>query len=197
MLNDLMGGQISAGLDTHIGLIGLHKSGKIRILASFGEKRSALLPDVPTIAELGFKDAAGSGWYSMWAPAKTPPTAVAALEQGAEHRAGERGRAGKTSAQRRRGRPPHAGGTREIPPRGNREVAAGDRGVRIQGGLIQACPGPPTRLRSGQVNPRPRQGTGSGWRSSVAGIEAVTCCYVRFVPAVQLSNQMHPASKPP
>ena len=81
MLNDLMGGQISAGLDTHIELIELHKSGKIRILASFGEKRSALLPDVPTMAELGFKDATGSGWYSMWAPAKTPPATVAALNK--------------------------------------------------------------------------------------------------------------------
>ena len=79
MLNDLMGGQIACGMDTHIELIELHKSGKIRILASFSEKRSTLIPEIPTMAELGFKDATGSGWYSLWAPAKTPAATIAAL----------------------------------------------------------------------------------------------------------------------
>ena len=81
MLNDLMGGQIACGMDTHIELTELHKTGKIRILASFGEKRSATLPDIPTMAELGFKDATGSGWYSLWAPAKTPPATIARLNK--------------------------------------------------------------------------------------------------------------------
>ena len=81
MLNDLMGGQIACGMDTHIELIELHKAGKIRILASFAEKRSTLIPEVPTMAELGFKDATGSGWYSLWAPAKTPAAAIAALNK--------------------------------------------------------------------------------------------------------------------
>ncbi len=81
MLNDLMGGQIACGMDTHIELIELHKAGKLRILASFAEKRSALIPEVPTMAELGFKDATGSGWYSLWAPAKTPAATIAALNK--------------------------------------------------------------------------------------------------------------------
>ncbi len=81
MLNDLMGGQIACGMDTHIELIELHKAGKIRILASFAEKRSLLIPEVPTMAELGFKDATGSGWYSLWAPAKTPMATIAALNK--------------------------------------------------------------------------------------------------------------------
>ncbi|MBC7710276.1 MAG: Twin-arginine translocation pathway signal [Rhizobacter sp.] len=81
MLNDLMGGQIACGMDTHIELIPLHQGGKIRILASFADKRSALIPDVPTMAELGFKDATGSGWYSLWAPAKTPVATIAALNK--------------------------------------------------------------------------------------------------------------------
>ncbi len=81
MLNDLMGGQIACGMDTHIELTELHKAGKIRILSSFGEKRSATLPDIPTMAELGFKDATGSGWYSLWAPAKTPPATIALLNK--------------------------------------------------------------------------------------------------------------------
>jgi tripartite-type tricarboxylate transporter receptor subunit TctC len=81
MLNDLMGGQIAAGFDTHIELIELHRAGKIRILASFADKRSAQLPEVPTMSELGFKDAVGSGWYSLWAPAKTPSATIAALDK--------------------------------------------------------------------------------------------------------------------
>ena len=81
MLNDLMGGQIACGMDTHIELIPLHQAGKIRILASFADKRSALISEVPTMAELGFKDATGSGWYSLWAPAKTPAATIAALNK--------------------------------------------------------------------------------------------------------------------
>ncbi len=81
MLNDLMGGQIACGMDTHIELIPLHQAGKIRILASFADKRSTLIPEVPTMAELGFKDATGSGWYSLWAPAKTPAATITALNK--------------------------------------------------------------------------------------------------------------------
>ena len=81
MLNDLMGGQIACGMDTHIELIELHKAGKIRMLASFADKRSPLISEVPTMAELGFKDATGSGWYSLWAPAKTPAATIAALNK--------------------------------------------------------------------------------------------------------------------
>jgi tripartite-type tricarboxylate transporter receptor subunit TctC len=81
MLNDLMGGQIACGMDTHIELIELHKAGKIRILASFADKRSPLIAEVPTMAELGYKDATGSGWYSLWAPAKTPAATIAALNK--------------------------------------------------------------------------------------------------------------------
>ena len=33
------------------------------------------------MAELGFKDATGSGWYSLWAPAKTPAATIAALNK--------------------------------------------------------------------------------------------------------------------
>ncbi|MFM9994133.1 MAG: Bug family tripartite tricarboxylate transporter substrate binding protein [Burkholderiaceae bacterium] len=81
MLNDLLGGQIPCGIDTHIELIELHKSGKIRILASFADNRSNLISEVPTMAELGYKNATGSGWYSLWAPAKTPAAAVLALNK--------------------------------------------------------------------------------------------------------------------
>ncbi|MBK7473689.1 MAG: hypothetical protein IPI73_26695 [Betaproteobacteria bacterium] len=80
MLNDLMGGQISAGLDTHIELIELHKSGKIRILASFGEKRSALCLTSRRWSSWA-RGRHGQRLVAAWAPAKTPPAAVAALNK--------------------------------------------------------------------------------------------------------------------
>jgi tripartite-type tricarboxylate transporter receptor subunit TctC len=48
------------------------KSGKLRVLAVSGAKRSALLPDVPTVAEAGGLKYDTSGWYGILAPAKTP-----------------------------------------------------------------------------------------------------------------------------
>jgi tripartite-type tricarboxylate transporter receptor subunit TctC len=52
------------------------KSGKLRALAVSTTKRSPLLPDVPTMAELGFKDFEVDSWYAMFVPAKTPQTVI-------------------------------------------------------------------------------------------------------------------------
>ncbi len=81
MLNDLVGGQIPAGIDTHIELLELDRSGKIRVLATSGASRSPLLPNVPTFKEAGFSGIEGSGWYAFYAPAKTPAAVVDALSR--------------------------------------------------------------------------------------------------------------------
>jgi tripartite-type tricarboxylate transporter receptor subunit TctC len=47
-------------------------SGKLRPLATTGEKRSPILPDIPTIAESGVPGYAAGSWYGYVAPAKTP-----------------------------------------------------------------------------------------------------------------------------
>lgn len=52
------------------------KSGKLRALAVTSQKRSSSLPDVPTVAELGFKDFDVSTWYGVFAPAGTPVAVV-------------------------------------------------------------------------------------------------------------------------
>ena len=77
MLTDLAGGQISAGIDTEIELLPLHRSGKIRILGVFAPHRLAALPEVPTLVELGYPRASGSGWFSLWARQGTPAAAIA------------------------------------------------------------------------------------------------------------------------
>jgi tripartite-type tricarboxylate transporter receptor subunit TctC len=55
------------------------KSGRLRMVASTGSKRSALLPELPTIAESGVPGYEAGSWYGFAAPAKTPPEIVARL----------------------------------------------------------------------------------------------------------------------
>ena len=53
------------------------KGGRLVALAAAGDKRSALAPDVPTLAELGFKGVEADLWYGMLAPAGTPADVIA------------------------------------------------------------------------------------------------------------------------
>ncbi len=55
------------------------KAGRLRALAITISKRSALLPDVPTMIELGFKDFDTSIWFAFFVPAKTPKAIIAKL----------------------------------------------------------------------------------------------------------------------
>jgi tripartite-type tricarboxylate transporter receptor subunit TctC len=55
------------------------RSGKLRALAAAGPKRSALLPDVPTIAESGFPGFSADGWGGFAVPAKTPSEVITRL----------------------------------------------------------------------------------------------------------------------
>lgn len=74
-LADLIAGQIALASTSASDATELHKSGKLRILATTGEKRTTTTPDVPTYKEQGY-DITAEGWYSMYAPAKTPQALV-------------------------------------------------------------------------------------------------------------------------
>jgi len=76
LINALVGGQVPASVDTLADLAEMHRAGKIRILASSGTQRSTALPEVPTFAELGYKDIEGLGRVGFLAPAGTPKAAV-------------------------------------------------------------------------------------------------------------------------
>jgi tripartite-type tricarboxylate transporter receptor subunit TctC len=56
------------------------KAGKVRALASFGEKRAASAPDVPTLKELGY-DVEFSLWVGVFAPKGTPAAATDVLRK--------------------------------------------------------------------------------------------------------------------
>jgi tripartite-type tricarboxylate transporter receptor subunit TctC len=57
------------------------KTGKLRALAVAGPKRSAALPDVPTLAEAGVEDVDVTQWYGLFAPARTPASVIGILSQ--------------------------------------------------------------------------------------------------------------------
>ncbi|MGZ8212666.1 MAG: Bug family tripartite tricarboxylate transporter substrate binding protein, partial [Burkholderiales bacterium] len=52
------------------------RTGKLRLLATFGDKRSVAFPDVPSIAELGFSRMVMTGWSGILAPAGSPPDII-------------------------------------------------------------------------------------------------------------------------
>ena len=53
------------------------KTGRMRVLATSGKKRSPYLPDVPTFIELGHPDVTVEEWFGFYAPARTPPATIA------------------------------------------------------------------------------------------------------------------------
>jgi tripartite-type tricarboxylate transporter receptor subunit TctC len=79
-LNDIMGGHIDFLNGDITVLYPLVQQGTLRALAVAGTARSALLPDVPTAAELGYKDVYMENWYGALVPAATAPDVVAKLE---------------------------------------------------------------------------------------------------------------------
>jgi tripartite-type tricarboxylate transporter receptor subunit TctC len=74
---DLLNGQLTGGafiaLHTAVPLI---KSGKLRPLAVAGDKRSTIAPEIPTVAESGYKAFDPELWYGVLAPGGTPPDLV-------------------------------------------------------------------------------------------------------------------------
>ena len=57
------------------------KGGKLKALGIAGEKRSRVLPDVPTLAEQGIANVSMSQWYALFAPAKTPKAVIDRLNR--------------------------------------------------------------------------------------------------------------------
>ncbi|MBI2772063.1 MAG: tripartite tricarboxylate transporter substrate binding protein [Burkholderiales bacterium] len=73
---DVMGGTVPLYFDTVGGAITMLPSGRIKVLATSGAKRSPPMPAIPTFVELGFKDVIAAAWFSYYAPARTPRPVV-------------------------------------------------------------------------------------------------------------------------
>ena len=79
LLQDLLGGQVPIAFNVTSEVLTHVKSGRLRSLAVASPQRWAALPDVPTLAELGYKDIAAVEFLGWYAPAKTPPDLVKRL----------------------------------------------------------------------------------------------------------------------
>ena len=75
-VTDTIGGQTQIMFPSLFTAIPYVKSGKLRAMGVAGNKRSALLPDVPTLKEQGIADVDVSQWYAIFAPAKTPKAVI-------------------------------------------------------------------------------------------------------------------------
>jgi tripartite-type tricarboxylate transporter receptor subunit TctC len=69
----LLGGQVQALASGPAAAVGQIRGGKMRALAGWGEKRLALMPELPTFKELGYKDVEFYIWSGVVAPAAIPP----------------------------------------------------------------------------------------------------------------------------
>ena len=79
---DHIGGTLQVGIVNLPVAVPFVKAGKLKPLAVTSRKRSPLLPDVPTVAEaLGVPDYELSGWFGIFAPARTPPEIVSRLNE--------------------------------------------------------------------------------------------------------------------
>lgn len=83
-VTDLVSGQVPLGFTQLASAVPQIKDGKLRAIAVTGPKRYRFLPDVPTLAELGYGDLGTTIWFGLFAPAGTPPATLDAIRSAAQ-----------------------------------------------------------------------------------------------------------------
>ena len=78
-VSDLIGGQLAMVFPTMTLGVPQVRAGKLRALAVTSARRTAALPDVPTMTEAGFPAVNATSWFGLVAPAKTPQPVIARL----------------------------------------------------------------------------------------------------------------------
>ena len=80
-LADLASGQVQLSFGTSIALMPFIKSGQVRALAVTSPRRLAVLPEVPTMTEVGLPSVSAMSWNGLLVPAGTPKNIVVRLNQ--------------------------------------------------------------------------------------------------------------------
>jgi tripartite-type tricarboxylate transporter receptor subunit TctC len=80
-LTDLVAGRLQAMFPIVPDVISYLRAGTLRALALASPERSSVLPDVPTMPQLGYSDLTASAWVGLYAPSKTPDPIVQRLRQ--------------------------------------------------------------------------------------------------------------------
>ena len=78
-ITDLLGGQVSIYFPVLPSVVQLTKAGRLRLIAVTGSKRTAAMPDTPTVAETGLPGFEAINWFGIMAPAGLPPEIVTRL----------------------------------------------------------------------------------------------------------------------
>ena len=78
---DLLGGHLSLGFDAVMTTLPYAQTGKLRMLSVSSLKRSAVAPQVPTMAESGYPGYEAILWFGLFAPAGTPPDIVKKINE--------------------------------------------------------------------------------------------------------------------
>ena len=81
-ITDVLAGQIPLAFTTTAGVTDLVETGKLNLLATFGQERDEQFPTTPTPYELGYTSVIIVGWAGLLAPAGTPPQIVNRLHGG-------------------------------------------------------------------------------------------------------------------
>ncbi|MFM9888056.1 MAG: tripartite tricarboxylate transporter substrate binding protein [Burkholderiales bacterium] len=80
-LTAMLRSEVDIGFENSLIVMPHIASGKLRALAVTGERRSALMPDLPTMSEAGLPGYSASGWYGLLAPKGTPAPVIERLHQ--------------------------------------------------------------------------------------------------------------------
>ncbi|MFS8973334.1 tripartite tricarboxylate transporter substrate binding protein [Cupriavidus necator] len=80
-INDLLGGQVDVLITSTSSVAGFVQAGRMRVLAVTSPRRLGVFAKVPTLEELGYRNARFEDWYGFFVPAGTAPERVALLNR--------------------------------------------------------------------------------------------------------------------
>jgi tripartite-type tricarboxylate transporter receptor subunit TctC len=81
LTNEMLGGRIDVAFATLPSVLSQIQAGNLKALGFASAKRSASLPDAPTLAEAGVKGVEADAWFALFAPAKTPAPIIDKLNK--------------------------------------------------------------------------------------------------------------------
>ena len=132
LMPDLLAGRITISFANIVNVMPLTREGKLRALAITSIKRSALAPDLPTMAESGFPGFEAVPWFGLVAPAGTPKDMIDKLHGETVKTLATAGGAQEVRRTRARTGRQYAGRIRRGDQEGNARVGQGDQGRRHQ-----------------------------------------------------------------
>lgn len=76
MVTDLAAGHLPAGISLMDDMLKFHRAGSVQVIGVFSAQRSPVVPDIPTLAEQGYRNLHSDSWQGIWAPARTPQAQI-------------------------------------------------------------------------------------------------------------------------